>query len=88
MRTNNVNSNTNFGAIFKFTKTADSACDVIQNALKAATVPAEAEKIDRKFQIVGGSLYVYVPDENLQKLLDKLKWITKEAYIEYLTRID
>ncbi len=88
MQINKINSTTNFGAIFKFTKTADSACDIIEDALKKSTVPAEAEKISRKFQIGGGSLYVYVPDENMQKLLNNLKYITRSAYTEFLTRVD
>lgn len=84
----NNNSNTNFGAIFRYKKTTDPACDIIEDALKASTVRAEAEKIQKKFQVGGGSLYVYVPDENIQKLLDKLKYITKNAYIDLLTRVD
>ena len=88
MRVNNINSNTNFGAIFKYTKTSSSACDIIEKAIKESTVPAEAEKISKKFQIGGGSLYVYVPDENMKKLFDKLKYITRESYIDLLTRVD
>ena len=88
MRVNNINSNTNFGAIFKYTKTSSSACDIIEKALKESTVPAEAEKISKKFQIGGGSLYVYVPDENMKKMFDKLKYITRESYIDLLTRVD
>lgn len=88
MQINNIDSNTNFGAIFKFTKTGDPACDIIEGALKASTVPAEAQKISKKFQVGGGSLYVYVPDENMQKFLDKLKYITRNAYTDLLTRVD
>lgn len=88
MQINNIDSSTNFGAIFKFTKTGDPACDIIEGALKASTVPAEVQKISKKFQVGGGSLYVYVPDENMQKLLDKLKYITRNAYTDLLTRVD
>ncbi len=84
----NNNSSTNFGAIFRYTKTADPACEIVENALKASTVKAEAEKIRNKFQVGGGSLYVYVPDENMQKLLDNLKYVAKNAYTELLTRVD
>lgn len=50
MQINNIDSSTNFGAIFKFTKTGDPACDIIEGALKASTVPAEAQKISKKFK--------------------------------------
>lgn len=88
MRTDKINSTTNFGAIFKYTKTSDSVCPVVEEALKAATVPAEREKIEKKFQVGGGSLYVYVPDENITKLLNKLKYIKSDAYADILTRVD
>lgn len=88
MHIDKTNATTNFGAIFKFKKTSDTVCPIVEDALKAVTVPAEREKIKNKFQVGGGSLYVYVPDENMNKLLDKLKYIKSEAYTDILERID
>ena len=88
MRIDKINTGTNFGAIFKYTKTADPVCPIVEDALKATTVPVEKEKINKKFQMGGGSLYVYVPDENLNKLRDKLKYIQANSYTDILVRID
>lgn len=85
----NYDRNTNFGAIFNLKKTSSSLSQVVIDAVKSSTVPAEAQKIERKFQIGGGSLYVYVPDENLEKLLQKLNnRITPDAQTDFITRID
>ena len=88
MQIKNNNYSQNFGAIFKFTETSNSLSHIVEKALKESTIPAETQKIEKKFQIGGGSLYVYVPDENLQKLLDKLKYLKQEAYTEFITRVD
>ncbi len=90
MNVDNVNNNTNlqFGAIFKFTKVAGSVGELVEDALKSSTVAAEAEKIERKFAVGGGSLYVYIPDENMEKLLKNLRCLNRDAYTELLTRVD
>ncbi len=82
------NNNIHFGAIFNLKKTSDSFSQLIIDAVAESTVPAEAQKIAKKFQIGGGSLFVYVPDENMQKLLDKLKYISQDACVQHLTRVD
>lgn len=86
---NNYDRNTNFGAIFNLRKTSNSLSQTVIDAVKNATVPAEAQKIEKKFQIGGGSLYVYVPDENLEKLLQRLNSrITPDAQVDFITRVD
>ncbi len=46
-------------------------------------------KISQKFQLGGGSLYVYVPDENMEKLLKKVNIVLKrDTVAEFLTRLD
>lgn len=81
-------NNVHFGAIFNLKKTSKEISEVIIDAVSKSTVPAEAEKIAKKFQVGGGSVYVYIPDENMQKLLDKLQFVSREARIEHLTKID
>lgn len=89
MKVSNYNNNNiQFGAIFNLKKTTHDVSEVIIDAVAKSTVPAEAEKIAKKFQVGGGSLPVYIPDENMQKLLNKLQFISREAIVEHLTRID
>ncbi len=88
MQVNKCDNQTNFGAIFNLKKTPDKISQIVIDAVAESTVPAEAEKIAKKFQIGGGSLYVYVPDENMQKLFNKLKYVNQEATITHLTRVD
>ena len=72
MQVNNVNNtsyNPQFRAIFKLRNDGSGIADIITKAVSDCTVKSEANKISQKFQLGGGSLYVYVPDENMEKLL-------------------
>ncbi len=85
----NTNFNPQFKAIFKLDKNTKTMCEMVINSVKECTVPEEALKIENKFDIGGGSLYVYVPNENLQKLKNLLsRRIAIEAVTEFLTRVD
>lgn len=91
MQINNVNNQTNpnFGAIFKLTKNTKSMSEIVIDTVKRCTVQEEAEKIEQKFQIGGGSLFVYVPNARLQELQERLRRIiVSDALPEYITRID
>ena len=85
----NNNNNINFGAIFKVNKLADSASEVVLDAVKSCTIPEETQKIQNKFSIGGGELFVFVPNENLQKLLKLLNSrLAHECIAKYLTKVD
>ncbi|MBP3924242.1 hypothetical protein J6E39_03265 [bacterium] len=87
--TQKYNNNVQFGAIFKVKKLADSTSDVIIDLVKRNTIEDEVKKINNKFLIGGGELFVYVPDKNLQKLLDNLNSrIANQYHANYLTRVD
>lgn len=63
MQVNNVNNtsyNPQFRAIFKLRNDGSGIADIITKAVSDCTVKSEANKISQKFQLGGGSLYVYV----------------------------
>lgn len=85
----NTNFTPQFKAIFKLDKNTKTMCETVIASVKECTVPEEVSKIENKFDIGGGSLYVYVPNENLQKLKNLLaRRIVPEAVPEFLTRVD
>ena len=84
----NYNNSVNFGAIFELKKDEKSMSQIVTNVVCDSTTPEEAQKIREKFLIGGGSIYVYVPDENLQELLKRLSRTTNTQGIEYLKRVD
>lgn len=91
MQVNNVNryNNPQFGAIFKLTKNTSSMSEIVIDSVKSCTVAEEAEKIANKFQIGGGTLFVYVPNARLQELQNLLhRRITSNTISEFITRID
>ncbi len=86
---NNTNYNPQFRAIFKLRNDGSGIADIITKAVSDCTVKSEANKISQKFQLGGGSLYVYVPDENMEKLLKKVNIVLKrDTVAEFLTRLD
>ena len=48
---NNYDRNTNFGAIFNLRKTSNSLSQTVIDAVKNATVPAEAQKIEKNSRL-------------------------------------
>jgi len=83
------NNDVQFGAIFKVKKLADSTSDVVIDIVKRHTIEDEVKKIDDKFLIGGGELFVYVPNKNLQNLLSNLNSrIANQYHANYLTRVD
>lgn len=81
--------NPQFGAIFKFNKTAESTSEIVLNVIKNSTVADEAEKLEKKFQVGIGEAYVYIPDDNMKDFVRRLECsLTPECYNKYLTRID
>lgn len=85
----NQHMNPQFGAIFKITKDSSNASETVIETVKECTNDDEAAKIKDKFNIGGGSLYVYVPNENLDNLKKLLnRRIVSNSTTEYITKID
>ena len=81
--------NPKFGAIFNFQNDGSYAANSVLRALKTNTVADEAKKLERKFMIGIGQIYVYVPDEKLELLKNKLNCaLTQDMYQKYLERVD
>lgn len=93
MQIYNSNPKTNykpqFGAIFKFNKTAEATAEVVLNVIKKSTIPEEAQKLEKKFEIGIGETYVYIPDSKMKEFANRLACsLTAESYNKYLTRVD
>ena len=87
--TQKPNYNPQFGAIFKFNKTAESTAEVVLNVIKKSTVTDEAQKLEKKFEVGIGEAYVYIPDARMKEFADRLACsLTQECYNKYLTRVD
>lgn len=78
-----------FGAIFKFRNDGSKMASDIKRTVAMYTNEAEAQKLENKYELGCGDLYIYIPNSQLDKLKNCLNTDYKShQYNEYLERMD